>query len=156
MDPTQVTDRSMVHEPVAGDAQDANRDVAQDRIGHARLLDRLQHATPEATGHDALLERHDQPSAAGSVHDRRSVERLGEPGIDDSDAPALGGQSIGRVQRAVDDRPEPDEQQVVALAQDLGPADRQHLGLDRVQPEPGVAWVVQRERVVLGERGPQQ
>ena len=89
------------------------------RVGQARLLDGLEHAAAEAAGHDALLERHDEPLAAGLVEDQLAVERLREPGVDDPDRPALGRQRIGDLDRARDDRPEADEQQVAALAQDL-------------------------------------
>ena len=63
---------------------------------------------------------------------------------------------VGGLERPRDDRPEADEQQVAALAEDLAAPDRQQLGLDRRQAEPGVARVVERERVVLGERRPEQ
>ena len=58
--------------------------------------------------------------------------------------------------RAGHDRPEADEQEVAALAQDLAPADRQDLRLDRRQPEAGVTRVVQRERAFLREGGPNE
>ena len=66
----------MVDEPVAGDPDDPHGDVAVRRVGEARLLDQLEHAAPEPAGHDALLERHDQPLAARRVEDQLTVERL--------------------------------------------------------------------------------
>ena len=90
-----------------------------------RLLDQLEHAAAEAAGHDALLEGHHQPLAARLVEDQLAVERLGEPGVDDADRPALGREGVGRLDRPRHDRPEPDEQEVAALAQDLAAADRE-------------------------------
>ena len=113
-------------------------------------------ADPEPAGHHALLERHDEPLAARLVEDQLAVERLGEPGVDDADGPALGLERVGGLERAHDDRPEAHEQEVAALAQDLAPPDREHRRLALGQAEPGVARVVERERVVLGERRAEQ
>ena len=104
--------------------EDPDGDVAIGRIGQPRLLDELEDAAPEAAGHDALLERHEEPLAAGLVEDQLTVERPRVSGVDDADRPALGRQQVGRRDRPRDDRPEPDEQQVAALAQDLAAPDR--------------------------------
>ena len=77
---------------------------------------------------DALLERHDEPLAARRIEDQLAVERLGEPRVDDADRPAVGRQRVGGLDGPHDDRPEPDEQEVPALAEDLAAADRQHPG----------------------------
>ena len=95
----------------------------------------LEDGAPEPAGHDALLERHDQLLAACCVEDQLTVERLREAGVDDPDGPALGLERVGGLRRPRDDRSEADEQQVAALAEDLSPADRQDLGVDRWQPE---------------------
>ena len=86
---TEIGHGTVVDEPLAGDAEDPDRHVAVGRIGQARLLDELEHAAAEPAGHDALLEGHDQPLAAGLVEDQLPVERLCEPGVDDPDGPAL-------------------------------------------------------------------
>ena len=89
-DAPQVRDRPVIHEPLARDPDDPQRHVAVGRVGQPRLLEQLQDAAAEPAGHDALLERHDQPLAAGLVQDQLAVERPGEPGVDDPDRPALG------------------------------------------------------------------
>ena len=152
----KIGDRAVIDEPVGRDAEDPDRRVAQRRIGQARVLDRLEDGAAEPAGGDALLERHHEPLAARLVEDQLPIERLGEARIDDADRPAIGGQAIRDVDGALDDRAEADEQEVSPLAQDLALADRDGLRLDRREPEPGIARVVQRERVVLGERRPQQ
>ena len=60
--------------------------------------------------------------------------------------------AVGCLQRPRHDRAEPDEQHVAALAEHLAATDRDGRRRDRLEPEPGVARVVERERVVLGER----
>jgi hypothetical protein len=62
----------------------------------------------------------------------------------------------GCLGRPGDDRAEPDEQDVGALAEDLGATDRDRDRLDRGQPEARVARVVERERAVLAEGGHEQ
>ena len=95
-------------------------------------------AAPEAAGHDALLERHDEPLAAGRIEDQLAIERLREPGVDDPDRPALGLEGGRRLQARDDDRPEADEQQVRALAQGLAcPIGRIALGSSGGRPKPG-------------------
>ena len=131
-------------------------DVAQGAVGEPGGLEQLQHPAPEPARHDALLERHDEPLAAGLVQDELAVERLGEPGVDDADGPAVLGQGIGGLERPGDDRPEADEQHVAPVAEHLAAADRDDRRLDRRQAEPGVARVVQRERMVLRERRVEQ
>ena len=125
-------------------------------IGEPRLLDRLEHRGPEPAGHDALLERHEQRLAPRLVEDQLAVERLREPRVDHADGPAARLQRVGHLERAPGDRPEGHEQQVAALAEDLAAPDGDRLGLALRHAEPGVARVVERERVVLGERRPQQ
>ena len=61
-----------------------------------------------------------------------------------------------RLQRARHDRAEPDEQQVAALAQRLALPDRQDRTGRSAAARTRIARIVQRERVILGERGPQQ
>jgi hypothetical protein len=146
----------VVDEPVRRDADDPDGELAEGWIGQPGVLDGLQHAAAEAPGGDALLERHQQPLPARLVEDQLPVERLGKPRIDHADRPAVGGQRIGRLDRARDDRAEADEQHVPSLAQHLAPPDGQRRGLDGRQPEPRVARVVQRERVLLPERGPDE
>ena len=62
---SQVRDGAVVDEPLARDAEDPDRDVAERRVRQARLLDRLEDAGPEPAGHDALLERHDERVPGG-------------------------------------------------------------------------------------------
>ena len=93
-------------------------------------------AAPEAAGHDALLEGHDQPLAARLVEDQLPVERPREAGVDDADRPALVLQRVGRLERPHDDRPEADEQQVAALAQHLALPDRDDRRRHGRQAEP--------------------
>ena len=155
-DPSQVRDRAVVDEPLARDADDLDGDLAKGRVGHARLLDDLEDAAAEPAARDALLERDDEPLATGLIEDQLAVERLGEPGVDDPDRPAVGLERIGGFQRSCHDRAESDEQQVAALAQDLATADRQDLRLDREQPETRVARVVQGERALVRQRGPHE
>ncbi len=111
-------------------------DVAIGRVGQAGLLDELEDAAAEAAGHDALLEGHDHPLAAGLVEDQLAVEWPRKPGVDDPDRPALVLERRGRLERPHDDRPEADEQQVAALAQDLAPPDRDDRRRHGLQPEP--------------------
>ena len=68
---------------------DPDRHVAQRRVGQPCLLDRLEHAGPEAAADDALLERDHEPLAARLFEDQLAVERLREPGVDDADRPAV-------------------------------------------------------------------
>src|SRR4029079_4108608 len=107
-------------------------------------------------GDDALLERHDETLAPRLVEDQLPVERLREASVDHPDRPALLGQRIGALERAHHDRAEADEEQVVALAQDLCLTDRDRPRLDGWQPEAGIARVVQRERMLLLERRVQE
>ncbi len=82
--------------------------------------------------------------------------RLGETRVDDGDRPALGRQLIRDLEAAHDDRPEADDQDVRPVAQHLRLADRDGRGLDVGQVEPRIARVVQRERMLLLERGVHQ
>ena len=151
----QVRHGSVVDEPLAGDADDPDCDVAVCRIGQSGLLDELEDSAPEPADDDALLEGHEHPLPASLVEDQLPVEWPREPGVDDADRPALGRQHVGRRHRPRDDRPEPDEQQVVPSRRTspwpIGSTD----GVDRLEPETRVTRVVQRERVVLRQRGPQ-
>src|SRR5207247_2189415 len=121
-----------------------------------RSLDQVEDARTEPTGHDAFLERRDELLAARLVEDQLAVERLGKTRIDDGNGPALGLERVGTGDGPGDDGPERDEQHVATLADDLAPADRQDRRLARRQPEPRIARVMQRKRMVLGERGPEQ
>ena len=51
---------------------------------------RLEHRRTEAAGHDALLERHDQPLAARLRRGSAGGRAASRTGIDDADRPALG------------------------------------------------------------------
>ena len=85
-----------------------------------------------------------------------TVERLGEPGVDHADRPALGLERIGRLERPRHDRAEADEQQIASLAQDLALPDGQRTRLNGCEIEPRVARIVQREGVLLVECRAQQ
>jgi hypothetical protein len=52
--------------------------------------------------------------------------------------------------------PNPTKRRSRSLAQDLAPPDRQELRLHARKAEAGVAWVVERERMILGECRPQE
>ena len=158
VDPTQVDDRAMVHEPVAGDAQDAHghRRAGRDRSARASsIASSTPLPKPPVTTLSSKVTTSRAPRAR--VHDRRPVERLGEPGVDDPDAPALGGQRVGR--RPARDgrsaRSPTNSRSSPSRSTSARPTGRT-CGSTGSSPKPGVARVVQRERVVLGERGPQQ
>ena len=102
--------------------------LAVRRVGHPRLLERLEHRGAEAAGHDALLERDDELLAARLVEDQLAVERLGEPRVEHADRPALAPRARRRPRAPASViGPKRDEQEVAALAQHLAPADRQDL-----------------------------
>src|SRR5579862_1004270 len=86
-EPPQVVDGAVVHEPVGRDPDDADGHVAIGRIRQAGILEGLDHRAAEATGDNALLERHDQPLPARLVEDQLAVQWLREPGVDDPDRP---------------------------------------------------------------------
>ena len=155
-DAPQVGDGSVVDELVARDADDPDRGLAERRISGASLLDELQDPAPEATDRDAFLERDDQLLATGLVEDELAVERSSVPRVDDPDRPAVVLELCGGLERPHHDRPEADEQQVAALAKDLAATDRDDRRRDGLQAEPGIARVVQGERVVLAQRGVEQ
>ena len=102
----------MVDEPVARDPDDADRQVAVGRVGETGLLEEPEHRAAEPAGGNALLEGDHESLAASLVEDQLTIERLGEPGVDHADGPALGLERVGRLDRPRHDRPEADEQQV--------------------------------------------
>ena len=50
---------------------------------------RLQHGAAEAAFERPFLDRHHQADFLDRLQDRRAVERLDEPGVDDADVEAL-------------------------------------------------------------------
>ena len=122
--PTEIGHGPVVHEPLARDAEDPDGDVAVDRVGESDLFDELEDAAPKASGHDALLERDEEPLAARLIKDQLAIERPRVPGVDDTNRPPLRGQQVGRLDCPGDDRSEPDKQQVAPFAQHLATPDR--------------------------------
>ena len=132
-------------------------DVAVRRVGEPRLLEQPRGPAPEAAGHDALLERDDSclPRAASRISCRSSG--LANRALITPDRPALGLEGVGGLHGPGHDRPErrrtagPGPRAAPRPARSGAPRARRSR-----QAEAGVARVVQRERVVLGERRPEQ
>ena len=87
-----------------------------------------------------------------------AVERLREPGVDDADRPALAPRARRRPRRArMTIGPKPTNRTSSPSRSTSPLADRDRPSArPRGSPKPGVARVVERERVVLGERRPER
>ena len=155
-DAAQVADGAVVDEPVPGDADDLERDLPVGGIGQPRLLQHLQDRGAEPADRGPLLQRHHQALPARLVEDQLAVDRLEESGVDHAHGPAFRRQRVRHRDAARHDRPEADQQDLATVAQDLALSDGQHLRGPFGHPEAGIARVVERERVILGERGPHQ
>ena len=155
--PSQVGDGAVIDEPVARDADDpdARRRAARRPSGGPPRSPRgRRDPNPPVSTLSSNVTTSRLPRAWSRISSRSSgfAKRALITPIDQPSAV----ERVGGLEGARDDRAEPDEQQVTPLAQDLAAPDREQLGFDRRQAEARVARVVERERVVLGERGPER
>ena len=117
----------MIDEVIGRQTDDLHRQ-AQRLVVHGCIHQCLEHAGAKASSHDALLERHDQLLAACVALDQVDIEWFGVARVDDAHRPAVRGKSICDFDTARDDRPEAHDQDLVALAHDLGLAYRDWVG----------------------------
>src|ERR1035437_2647401 len=143
----------MLDETLCRDADDPNCDLAVGGVGQTGFLEQLEHTRPETARHDALLEGHDQRLAPRRVEDQLAVERLGEPGIEQPDRPTFALQDVGGLAATPDDRSEANDQDLPSFTQQLAHTDRNNLWFTNRNPKTWIARVVERKRVILGERG---
>ena len=104
------------------------REAAHRQRG-ARRGERLEHGSAEAAHAAVLLDGDERAAAPRQRHDARRIERLGEARVQHRDREALGGELDRGFQRGVHQRADRDQHRVVAVAQQLGLADRERLDL---------------------------
>ena len=147
----------MIDEPVARDPDDADRQVAVGRVGEAGLLERARARAlpnPPVATLSSNVTTSRLPRAWSRISWRSSglANRALMTPTDQPSASSASAASTARITigpKPTNSRSRPSRSTSPCPT---GIARR----LDRRQAEPGVARVVQRERVVLGERGPQQ
>ena len=132
-------DRAVVDEPLAGDADDPDRDLAQRRVrrGAPPRSPRGRRAPkPPVTTLSSNVTTSCLPRAWSRISSRSSgfANRALMTPIDQPSTAS----SVGGLERPGDDRPEPDEQQVAPLAKDLASPDRDRTaGSTGGSPKPG-------------------